>query len=463
MADNDTKPYGLAKEFERIVATLCATSYDFLARVGQDVDANAIADPLARWTIKAAQALGREIGFDVGSNVVIVQRLRRWMDEGQLTLETVLDCSDMLCDVMDAGLPAVDVVVNELAPVVRRRVQKQAIEDAMGLFAQRENLDDVAAEMSRASRIGTAKRSMGTWLGKGSVADINALKAGNRLPTGILELDLFTGGGLPVGQICSWLGTTGSGKSQALNGQASMGVMCGLFVAFASLELAKGVHQARQLAALTGIAYDDIVGGGRLHEAISRYEEIASGGMYVVEEFEGLTTPFDEVAEWVKRVEDAASRKVDLLVVDYGDRLNGDTDSLYLGGRNVYQSMVNFAKQRQVWLHTATQATRLKGHAQVLTQHHTAQSMEKPNACDQMFSINPDVSRESVRIHVIKDRTGAGTGKTTPELPVEYAYGRLCSMVYPGHVPAPGGASKVVDTKAPAQTDFDDLYERELH
>lgn len=230
-------------------------------------------------------------------------------------------------------------------------------------------------------------------------------------------------------------------NSQALGHVAATGWRRGLFVAYATLELAAADVLARVEANMTGMLIDEVIadpdGAERLVVAAG------GGGLLRVQEFSPLATTFPDVAAWVATIERLEKRKVDLLVTDYGDKLAApkkkSDENGYRTGLVVFEAMRAWAKDGGRWHWTASQAQRRKD-KKALDCDDTADSMHKARVADLMISLNLDQDTREITFKVAKARHSGG-GFVVGPMATDYARGRL--------VPLAGKADKNDDWGLP--------------
>lgn len=428
--------YPLQPDFERAIAYYSCSSQSFMGKVGHEVDPTRLTNPTAQLLVEHARAVFADHGAGAKSPTIVLQRLRRWMDEGKLTYEDLCDASDYI----DAGeddprRPDEQQVTVELVPILKRAMHRDAAHAAADDYSNERDFDKTVRLVERARRLGEVDESIGTKLGEGSAETIRELASAERLPIGVPEVDMRIRGGLRRGTFGIFLGSTGDGKSMALGHVAAHAFRAGLFVAYATLEVIPPDVYARIMANLTGIPIDAIIDDPDPAEAQVR--AIEGLGMLRVHEFEPIVTTFTDVAAWIDKIEEREGREVDLLVTDYGDKLGdklpkgkrggGDSDSSYRMGLAVFEAMRTWTKNRKKWHWTASQATRRKDKRKLLDVNDTADSMHKARVGELIISLNIDAERQ-ITFHGAKNRQGAAGFNVGP-MPTDFETGRICPLM----------------------------------
>lgn len=438
-AVRDDEPYQLDPSFEAAAITLACSSPRFYGRIGHELDSELLAKRPAKHALDAAHAINAELGHGPSSCLVVLQRLKRWVFDGKLPYEDVLAVADMFDDAEDRGLPAEDEAVAELAPLIQLRIRHEAVQSAIDSFGKHGDLSRVAILEDRAARVGQVDTSVGTVFGPASFAEMARLKGLERLRTGVPELDHVLGGGLQLGGLGVVIAPTGGGKSVFLNHVSATCVLDGLHVAYATLELPSALVLARFKAALTGIPIDAII--EHPEAAMARIGVMAPTlGRFVVGHFASCATTVPDIREWIARVEEHSRQKVDLLVVDYADKLTSTTNkastkevSEYTAGRVVYESLRLFAEEHGFFCWTASQSGRRKDkRGKRLEVDDVADSMHKVRVADLVITLTPkDAGDENVSelLHyVAKHRTGKSNVQVGPLL-TEFDCGRIAPML----------------------------------
>lgn len=430
------QPYGFAPNFEAAVVTLACCRPKFYGRVGHALDTELLTSPTAKRALEAANAIAQELGHGPSSTLLVTQRLRRWMQDGKVTFEQVREVAELFDDAEDAGLPGEEDVVNELAPILQRRLRDEAVHAAIDSFGKSNDLSKVVALEERATRIGQVDTSVGTVLGAASFEEIAQLKQLERLKTGVVELDDVLSGGLQRSALGVVIGGSGDGKSMFLSHVGGISVLGGLHVAYATLELPRPIVLARLKANMTGITINDILDGSTL-AAQKRLEAIGPRiGRCVVQEFTAHATTVEDIKEWVAKVEDHAGRPIDLLIVDYGDKLTakakkGEKEAgEYTMGRIVFEGLRVYAVERKLFCWTASQASRVKDSKNKrLDLNDVADSMHKIRVADLVVTLNLRGEGDEMLFYVAKHRTGKSRVQVGP-LPIEFECGRVAPVVF---------------------------------
>lgn len=423
--------YGFDPGFERAVVALCCTNSRFYGKVGIELDPELFKKDSAKIALRACRAIFKEIGHGPDSALLVLQRLRRWMNDGKVTFEEIQKVANMLDNAEDAGLPDPDAVVAEVAPVIQLRMRDEAVKAGIDAFGKGGDLSKVVALEERAARIGQADTSVGTVLGNESWIEVASLKDLERLRTGIVELDSQLDGGLQRGGLGVLLGASNDGKSMGLSHIAGVNVLDGLFVGYATLELQRAIVLARIKANMTGIPINALLAGDT--QQAQKILNAVGGklGRLVVQDFTPYVTTIEDLKEWVERCEEFAQREMDLLVVDYGDKLGAkksksNDESGYSQGRVVFEGLRIWADARKKFCWTASQATRQKDKRKRLDLNDTADSMHKIRVADLVVSLNvkDEGDMQTMELYVAKHRTGKSKVSVGP-YPTAFEVGQI--------------------------------------
>ena len=251
--------YGLHAQIERIVLFYCAAKQRFWSRIGKELDPDLFACSEAKPILQACRGIQKETLAGPVAPLIVIQWLSNLVSDGKFTHSGVADVGELFEAVEDSSPPEMDAVIHVLIPVVRERIQKQAIEAAHHDYAKKGDFSVPMGLLSKAHRLGTTAELVGVTLDATSgFAAIARAQNTVRLPTGIVEIDLAIGGldrkGLGV-----LLGDSGAGKSMALVHGCGESVRNQIFTGFCTLELNEARQLARLYANLTGIPTNDIL------------------------------------------------------------------------------------------------------------------------------------------------------------------------------------------------------------
>lgn len=435
MLEDSIDPYPFAPQFEHAFVVALCGSAKLYALVGTAIEVDALSGDKfgpPQLLTRACNAIFKEIGRGPDSHVVVMQRIRSWHDDGLISMDQTNAAVDYLTG-YDGELPETETLANEVARVIKQRMHHDAMLQMHEVYAGNRRPEDVRQTLELAESLGKVDTDLGVVMGKGSFNEIARLRSLDRLPTGVIELDAHTGGGLPRGQQMFYLAAPGGGKSIALSSQAAFGLRRRLLVGEVTLELPAGVILARVKANLTGIPINSIMSGdtNRCEELLEQMQP--SLGTFYVKHFTAYTTTNAHIEDWVKSIEDREGMKMDLLVVDYADKLGVPAASEkrnsaeYHAMRVIYERFRIHAHERQAWMVTASQPTRAHKGRLLLDLDHCADSQHKVRIADQVISINPRDEGETNLFYVAKNRTGASQMKVGP-IPHEYHLGRIAPI-----------------------------------
>lgn len=433
---NKPKPYLFDPSFEKQLVAIACSKPRFYGRVGGQIDPELLKLEPSKLAMRAAKQIADDVGHGPSSTVLVIQRLRRWMADGKVTLEAIKKVAELFDDAEDAGLADEESMVKEIAPLLADRLRDQAVKESIASYGKKGDLSKVIELENKAARIGQVDTSIGTILGPDSFSEVVALKDLQRLPTGIMELDSVLDGGLQVGGLGVAVGGSGDGKSMYLSHVAGVSVWDGLFVGYATLELPRPIVLARIKANMTGVPINAMLAGDVRDAKKLLKRRAGKLGRLIVQDFTPYVTTVEDIKEWVDQCEQQSKRKLDLLIVDYGDKVGvkktkGDRDSSeYTSGRVVYEGLRIYANDRKTFCWTASQASRQKDRKRRLDLNDVADSMHKIRVADLVITLNlkEEGEEQTLTVYVAKHRTGKSRCEVGP-LPTEYECGRVCPIV----------------------------------
>lgn len=427
--------YGLAKEFEQVLAILCATRPKFFGAVGRELELKALEDPTSQLILKASRAIAKELGTGPSSPTIVLQRLQRWSEEGNITRVQVGEALDLLLEPPHA-LPSDEEALAEIVPILQQRVRRQAVRVAMDDVAKRGDLGDVAKMITHASGIGKIDKAPGLKMSNQLFARIKEMGAFDRMPTGIPELDVVLEGGTARGEMLCWIGGSGSGKSMALVHNAATALRLGELVLVATLELSEVRWQTRVLANLTNIPTNSIlnVEPRATADAQRAFATMAPRlGTLIVKDFPAKVTTVPDILDWIKTTEEEEGREARVVIVDYADKLTiprrGDRKEYDVAGE-VYEALRVYASGAGKWLFTASQAIRRAGGGteRMVGLDDGADSQHKVRVTDAAVTLTPrGENREEILYFVAKNRNGE-SGQVVGPLPHAWALGQMVPL-----------------------------------
>ena len=85
----ETKPYGLEGDFEVVLIAAICERERLYARVGDYLDPDGLDYSATKLALRAAKSISMETGNGPKSQILVLQRLRRWLDDGKITKEEI--------------------------------------------------------------------------------------------------------------------------------------------------------------------------------------------------------------------------------------------------------------------------------------------------------------------------------------------------------------------------------------
>jgi hypothetical protein len=416
-------PYELDPLFEQVVLYYACNQPRFWAKCGYALDPECLEHKHAKLLIATCRTIAKEVGHGPDGSLLIIQRLKRQVAAGKVGQDTLVEVSDFFDSVELLNLPGWDLVANEIVPILRKRLRFQAIQAAHGEYAQDGDFEEVGKALEHAARLGNSEIAQSVTL-RGSAFDrLGAIRLTQRLSYGIAELDASLDGGIPRQSLGVFLGDSGGGKSMHLASQAGTCLMHQLFVGMVTLELPVHVQLARLIAHITGVEVNGILDNELIEkEARRRFELVEPHlGLLELADFPPQVTSVRDILEWIQLKEEDHGRKMDALIVDYGDKLYAPQvkdNNEYVAMRFVYESLRrDIAVAKDMWVWTASQATRRgsKDSKRTLDLDNAADSMHKIRVADVVLTLNPEQDDASLMNYfVAKNRLGRARMKIGP-------------------------------------------------
>lgn len=431
-----SKLYPFAPVFEQSLIHHLTTNPKFYSMIGNELEPGQFPTERAQVVVRLCQLIFKTTTRPPESTVQILQRIRSQVDEGKAALEDIIRVSDYLEECLSAAQGfSWQATLDEVVPIVRRRLERQAMTEGAAVFAKKGDLSVVEAMIQRARRIGTATAtSAGNRLGKASFERIARLQQIQRLPFGIPELDIELKGGAARGSLTAISGRTGDGKSQLCCQVASNSLLTGMFVGCVTLELPEEEWEARVLANITGYTIDSIMAGGRDAEP-SKAELVRllpHLGTFSVQYMAGRNTTSQDVFDWVTKEENEVGRQMDVLIVDYADKMKAalrpknpkDRNPATMG--DVFDELRDFAlvDKRVGWVFTPSQLKNKNTRtSKFVDADDLGGSSEKGHAIDLLINLRRE--DDGIYYEIPKNRQGRSRFTVGP-----FPHDEACARIY---------------------------------
>ncbi len=440
--------YNLDPEFEKLTAALAATDEKFWQRVGRHVDPHAVVDEASATIYKICREVAQE---GCPSAEVVRQRATYLLDDGKLTSEsleeirTILELSKQSWDA--------EALANELVVPVRqarfREIAKRLT--VVGVSAQDPRFDSYIEEMMACDAIGLSKADQDTPASEFGL-DTEELLADAplqiQMPTGIGELDVLLRGGPALGSLVTMLMDSKAGKSMWLNHVAAVAALHGEHVGYLSLELEESDVHRRLMAAVAGVAINDLLDRELRKDAAKIVKKLYAEnrlGKIFVGAFPPKSLNERDIAAWFDKQEKDKGVRIRFRVVDYGDVVvsskREDRESEYRTGFTVWSALKAMASGNgdPNWVFTAAQAKRPEWKPgqpiPILGRASTGDSRHKYQLSDLFLTGTPQpdiAARNGYVWFVDADRHFGATGEATQVVPHFRHMGRMADISFLG-------------------------------
>lgn len=428
-------PYNLDPSFEAGFVTALCSRPRLWGVVGRSIQAECLGLPAARLAMMAATMIaseGGETGPEQPSQVL--QRLRRLFVEGKLKNSEIASVLTMFDDAEDAGLLSNDAYLSEIVPIVRRRMEKEGLETGLAEYAKKGDIDKAIKIIEKSKTLGAQQGGIGTTLGTASAMLLYNMSKLVRFNMGINELDDMLGGGLPRSTLTMFLAGTGGGKSMSLCLTAAAAMAQGMHVGLVTLELPEYIQHARLLSCLTAIPVDSITSDPFACGALEEFDRLSSNpgwGCLAIKDMPAKVTHMGHILSWIAECEDTWGTQMDVLVVDYADKLKAKglsakaNENSYQSSGDVYEDLFLWAKDNRRWSVTASQVGRNKERTKKrkIVTDDVADSMNKVRTADVVIALNREEDN-MMTFGIEKNRLGRGECSAGP-LPCDFSVARV--------------------------------------
>lgn len=233
----------------------------------------------------------------------------------------------------------------------------------------------------------------------------------DRLWTLFPEVDVRVDGLLP-GELFVWQSQrSSSGKSAALQNLTRNFAYQGKKTLVFVLEGSREAWEDRLDQCVAGLVKDKLTNYSAIHAALRRMSNF--GGDIWIKSFPMYKAKVSDLIQATEMIGNVANFHPEVIVVDYADLLLPETDSLrgklYEEGRDVYQNLLGWIQDDNLYCHTAMQSGRGAMDATAADQQHSSGSITKAQIAQIILSINStpaELEQGIIRLLIVKNREG---------------------------------------------------------
>jgi replicative DNA helicase len=450
--------YYIDPEFGSKLLVSFFTNESTYRTIGLWVEEEMFTDEPKKVLLRAIHEIYKDTGSPPKNEAIVFQRLQRWVNEGAIRIDVVNNINDVIVDAKKVSTDT-KLLIQEIVPQLKDHWRHKYVKELIAAHGQKQNLAKQLEMLRSINMIGEYEDTVGVTMGANAKEVIAAMANFEVLPMGIDGLDSQLGGGSRRQEVTVWIGSTGEGKSFALSHVAAAAVAQGKSVLYVSLEIPIGLVLTRAYSALSGYS-------------VTEFEECSPDAMGYIDElmpkmgsFRVVSLPYEgttcaDLEQQLRRAEEIDGRPVDLLCVDYLDLLSStSTESKQASGhtqvKKVMLELQNLAKEKNLYCHTAAQATRQNsGSSKMKGTEDASEGMGKVRIADRVFTLNVQVNDQNERVmsvFVAKNRTGSSQFVCGPSR-VLFAYGLVAPSTLLGKF---HGRGCYLDEYASSVRDYD--------
>lgn len=463
-------PYPLSPAFAFYLAVRFCRSAEVYNAIAEHVQAECVPDPSARHLFVAALDVGRTFGRAPADIVVVLQRLERSVDNGDIRASEiedvrarVLEFDTRLEEAMIRGdkPPSDAILVAEVTPMLQTRAHRQLLLDATQLLAANDStgLAEIGKKMIDVVSIGAlASDDDDGW--EDAQTTIDSIQGLPRCPIGVEEIDIILRGGVHLGSYTTWAAGTGGSKSTAIAHACATALLRRKNVLLAVLEMPKWEAWAKIIANLTGVPLDAIrnseaAGWGALASMRGKL-----GDLRIIKLED--PTPVSTIRAWRQRKQQQYGVPYDFVAVDGVDHLtsarhdprNGsyelgravcaELDDFAVGGPHgddpIYLHVTSHIQRGKQWSAKATDGTRVPGKDDLADSKHRA---NKTHYLITNTVVRDEGGAESIYIHLAKSRFSRADVVIGP-VPCDLGTARLVKPYVPIPLASQGALPEVL-------------------
>lgn len=420
--------YKLGPDFEEAIILATLRYPKFYGTIGQALEPEGFGKPIHTLLYKVIKQIVREVGHPPTS-AVIVQRVRRFVEDGVATFDELEETIDFFLDA-PSEIPSYLELLNELTPVVRRRIESAVVRTAMEEFARKGSFEQTETLIRQSKSLGAVEQRSGLRLDTGAFTRITELAKMDRLPIGLADLDYGLDGGMPRGCLGIYAAGTGGGKSMFLSSLAAFSIVMGKVVRVATLELNEETWMARVIGNLTGENVTKILAGDT-KAAQKKLEKMhpTLGGL-VIRDFPAKLTTMLDITQWEVEDSHETGDDTDLLICDYIDKCKShrrEDQNAYTAQDTIAETMRVHAHERKIWAWSASQPQRKAGKDKKVRRIETddlADSQGKARVSDLLVTGTKNADGDMIDYFVAKNRYGRADFAVGP-IPHDWPTGRM--------------------------------------
>lgn len=241
---------------------------------------------------------------------------------------------------------------------------------------------------------------------------VQSEKHEKKVSTGIPRLDETLRGGMSPGELLVFLGPPGRGKTLALINMGVGALRQGLFVFHATLEISDRKVARRYDSRISRTDFETIVKNpGSLKPHLEKLKK--NGAELFIRDYSMDSPKVADIYGAILKHEQRSGRKIDVLIVDYGDLLNSAKTyrDPRFGMEETYTDLRRLGVKLGIPVYTASQTTRKSLSMFQVGMEEVAESFGKVKVADVILGIcqTPEEEEENlVRLFVAKSRKAQG-------------------------------------------------------
>lgn len=354
-----SEPYGFSTQMEQEVLYLLVTDREFFDTIGEEIDGALLALKQSKLIVTACQEVKRLIGHGPGRASLVIEYLTQQRRAGKVDHEDIVAVNGLLDAIEDSGKPPERASTLAIViPTVQRRGQKAIVTAAIEEYGKGGDFKEVQERLRALSTLGQRKTGLGTVFGRATFEGIERIRSLERLPLGIEELDIPLKGGLARGAVGVVTAGPSAGKSMFLNQIAGLTAMGGGMVLTATLgDLDEAMQGARFTANLCDVEIDTVLASTTAENLARVAPFLPNFGFWAPAYFKPRETTVETLRDWVRDTEKQYGRKVDLLVIDYLNKvgLKDFKGKSHQALDLITDELGEWCREEKFWIWTASQ------------------------------------------------------------------------------------------------------------